>query len=409
MKFLFIAWGYLPYTFSEGLCNGKFVYALTKAGHQVKAISRIDTGHTYDAKWNEPWDKLKDNTFLIDYPIGNKLQRAFDVLRSSMIMDGNHDNGIRWARRAYQYALKLIKTEHFDAVLTRSPNDIAHLVGYKLKQKTDIKWIANWNDPASPIWPGQYKHPYSEKRQAKKMLETEKLLKSADVNTFPSASLYNHFEEYFPFLKNRPSYIIPHIGLYEELWPKPATPFSDGKLRFLHSGNLSFERDPETTFQAFRRLIDKDNFRNFEFHIMGNVNEHTTDLIKKYELEDFVKFIGTYPYMETLSKMQTYDILVLIEAKLKKGIFFASKFTDYLQSGQPILAISPKSGFAADILAGENRHYLANNESVDSIYKSLCEIINNFKSNSLKENCSDIIFNKFSTDTVIKSFMNFNL
>ena len=42
--------------------------------------------------------------------------------------------------------------------------------------------------------------------------------------------------------------------------------------------------------------------------------------------------------MEALSKMQTYDILVLLEARLEKGIFFASKFTDYLQTGLPILA-----------------------------------------------------------------------
>ena len=47
--------GFLPYTFSENLCNGKLVYALQEAGIHVDVISRKDEGATYDKSWKEPW------------------------------------------------------------------------------------------------------------------------------------------------------------------------------------------------------------------------------------------------------------------------------------------------------------------------------------------------------------------
>ena len=109
-----------------------------------------------------------------------------NIRRTSLINYNGRLYGWRGARRAYKKALNLINECSFDAILTRSPNDISHIIGYKLKQKTGIRWIANWNDPADPIWPGKYKHNYSVQKQRRLMARTEKLLRGADVNTFPS-------------------------------------------------------------------------------------------------------------------------------------------------------------------------------------------------------------------------------
>lgn len=395
-----IAWGYLPYTFSEGLCNGKLAYAFKEAGIEMKVISRVDDGHTYDVSWTAPWDKLKPDTVLIDYPLGNKISRLYDAIKSSIVMDGYRDGGVRWARRAYQQALKMLKEERYDAILTRSPNDIAHIIGYKLKQKTGIRWIANWNDPANPIWPGQYRHQYTPKHQQKEMKNTEQLLRSADVNTFPSDSLRLHFVKYFPFLEKHTTVVIPHIGLCSSIFPNAGENFDDGKLRFLHSGNLSIERNPETMFQAFRRIVDS-GFYDFEFHIMGPTNEYTLDLIRKYDLTDYVKCIGSFSYMEALSMMQTYDVLILLEARLETGIFFASKFTDYLQTGLPILAISPTKGFAADMLVNQTGEFLSDNQSVDSILFALKEIIERWKDKSLSQCDSKQLFKAVAPETVV--------
>lgn len=399
-----IATGYPPYLFSENLCNGKLVMALMKAGIEVDVISRVDEGPSYGAEWTKPWDMLKPSAHIISYKTGNKLQRILDVLYSGAKMGCNFSPGVRWMRRAYEQAIRFIEANHYDAVLTRSPNDSAHLVGERIKKKTGIKWIANWNDPAAPIWPGQYKHQYSDKEQEKKMKETARLLIGADINTFPSDSLRQHFIENVPFLKNLQTEVIPHIGLCEQFWPAPTEKFKDAKLRFLHSGNLSTERNPETTFQAFRQLIDS-GFTDFEFHIMGHINDYTTGLIKKYQLEDYVKCIGSFPYMEALAKMQAYDVLILLEARLEKGIFFASKFTDYLQTGLPILAISPKKGFAVDMLSGKEGEFVADNQSPQHIHAMLSEIVGKWKGGTLSNCASKEIYETVSPSHVVDFYI----
>lgn len=404
MKILLIATGYPPYLFSENLCNGKLVMALLQAGIEVDVISRIDEGPSYGSEWIHPWDMLKPSAHIISYKTGNKLQRMLDVAYSGIKMGYNFSPGIRWMRRAYEQAIKLLEKNRYDVVLTRSPNDSAHFVGEKIKKRTGIKWIANWNDPATPIWPGQYKHLLSDKEQAKRMKETARLLKGADINTFPSDSLRQHFIENFPFLKNLQTEIIPHIGLCEQFWPAPAEKFKDNKLRFLHSGNLSAERNLETTFQAFRQLIEN-GFTDFEFHIMGHTNSYTTELTKKYQLEDYVKCLGSLPYMEALAKMQNYNVLVLLEARLEKGIFFASKFTDYLQTGLPILAISPTKGFAVDILSGKEGEYLADNQNPHAIYTVLSQIVNKWKEGTLSNCASKQIYKRVSSRQVVDSYI----
>lgn len=381
MKALLITIGYVPYTFSEALCNAKLVYALLQSGWEVDVISRVDDGHNYSTEWQEPWMCLKPHTHEMAYPLGNKISRTWDLLRSTLQMGGYPLAGIRWARRAYQKAVELHKANHYDVVLTRSPSDVPHIVGYKLKQSFGVRWVANWNDPSSTIWPEPYTHHFSESKT--KMLEkyTIQCLKGADVNTFPSQSLLDHFIEHFPFLRNQRTEVIPHIALWESLYT-PAKRVKKDKLYLCHSGNLSAERNPELLFRAMREMIDEGHSL-IQLDIMGHINDYTQQLIDKYGLSGYVGCAGSYPYMEAMQRLQAYDVLVLLEARLKRGIFFASKFTDYAQSTRPILAVSPKEGFAHDMLTQYGGGVFVDNEDYKDIKRGLLELYKAWETNTL--------------------------
>lgn len=404
MKLLLIAPGYLPYTFSENLCNGKLAYAMYRKGWQVDVISKVDEGPAYSTEWTEPWLPLKERNITLTYPVGGKLTRIYDTLRSSMKMGIYPEGGIRWACRAYELALRLCKENHYDAVLTRSPNDIPHIIGLRLKEKLGIRWIANWNDPAAPIWPEPYTHHFSVKEQKRKMCFTEMCLKGADVNSFPSQSLLDHFASYFPFLMNQKTVVIPHIALVEDIVPSLKEIPHLGKFRMCHSGNLSMERNPELTFKAMRELIDE-GYDKMEFSIMGRINDYTQELINKYQLEDYVNCCGSFPYMEAMKKMQEFDCLVLLEAKLKKGIFFASKFTDYAQLGKPILAISPTDGFAASMIAQYGGGISVDNEECKSIKSGLMKLYQAWDSGRLSSQYStDELYHHVSAAHVMEIY-----
>lgn len=406
MRLLMITTGYLPYTFSESLCNAKLVYALQEAGIEVDVISRKGEGPAYSAKWEEPWLDLQHTTHEIQYPIGGQLQRAVDVLYSGWKMGVNNEEGIRWARRAYEKAIQLIKEQHYDAILTRSPSDPPHWVGYKLKKKTGIRWIANWNDPASPIWPEPYKYHCSALKQNKLERYTERLLLAADINSFPCDPLRQHFIHHFPKLAYKPTEVIPHIGFCQVSSPnnlQTSTPKPSQKLRLCHSGNLSPERNPELLFQAMHNLIDEGQDM-IALDIMGRSNQYVEQLIVKHHLEQQVRIIGSLPFLEATERLKHYDVLVLLEAIMEKGIFFASKFTDYAQTGRPILALSPKEGFASTMLAQYGGGLAVDNSNVDSIKEGLNKLIAMRQEGSLRNLSSANLYEEFKPEKIVSLY-----
>ena len=403
MKALLITIGYVPYTFSEALCNAKLVYALQQSGWEVDVISRVDDGHNYSTEWQEPWMCLKPHTHEMAYPLGNKITRTWDLLRSTLQMGGYPLAGIRWARRAYQKAVALHKEKHYDVVFTRSPSDVPHIVGYKLKQRFGVRWIANWNDPSATIWPEPYTHHFSSSKTNILEKYTIQCLKAADVNTFPSQSLLDHFIEHFPFLRNQRTEVIPHIALWESLYT-PAKRVKKDKLYLCHSGNLSAERNPELLFRAMREMIDEGHSL-IRLDIMGHINDYTQQLIDKYSLSDYVGCAGSYPYMEAMQRLQAYDVLVLLEARLQRGIFFASKFTDYAQSTRPILAVSPKEGFAHDMISQYGGGVFVDNEDFQDIKCGLMELYQAWKTDSLDSAYStQRLYAEFSAQKVVNIY-----
>lgn len=403
MKALLIATGYLPYTFSENLCNAKLVYALQQSGWEVDVISRVDEGNTYNSEWQEPWLCLKPHVSEVTYPIGNKLTRAWDLLRCTLQMDGYPMVGIRWARRAYQKAVTLHKERHYDIVLTRSPNDIPHIVGYKLKKRFGVRWIANWNDPSETIWPEPYTHHFPTWKSDMFNRYTIRCLKAADINTFPSQSLLDHFIEHFPFLRNQHTAVIPHIALCDSLLA-PVKRTKKDKLYLCHSGNISSERNPELLFRALREMIDE-GYTRIRLDIMGHINDYTQGLIGKYGLVDYVDCVGSFPYMEAMQRMQDYDVLVLLEARMKKGIFFASKFTDYAQNARPIFAISPVYGFAKDMITKYGGGVVVNNEDYKDIKFGLLDLYSAWDSDKLSMAYSTrYLYEQFSAQKVVNIY-----
>lgn len=365
-RILFIASGFPPYEFSENIINGKLVLALIEAGHKVTVLTKVDEGNMYGSTWQEPWLPLQDVTQIMTYPVGNKITRAIDILKKTLLLK-YPIGGVRWAGLAYKKSLEIIKTEKIDVILTRSPSDIAHLVGLKLKKKTDIKWIANWNDPATGIWPAPYevRVPLLKKLMFKSF--TQEALSRADINTFPSKLLSEHFQQYYKISTNK-IVVIPHV-IYPEI-TKVDNVKSNNSLRICHSGNLSIERDPENLFIALHKF-NKENQQAIYLDILGVSTNYSIDLVNKYQLEKFVTFLKPLSYTAALRKMAEYDVLMIVEAKMEKSIFLPSKITDYAQLNKPILSVSPPNSEVGNLIKKYGGGVVAINNSIDDIYEKL--------------------------------------
>jgi len=56
-----------------------------------------------------------------------------------------------WNKYAYREAIKVIKNNKIDAIITSSPPHSTQLVGLKLKNKYNIPWVADLRDPWTDI------------------------------------------------------------------------------------------------------------------------------------------------------------------------------------------------------------------------------------------------------------------
>ena len=363
---LFIAYGFPPFEFSENIVNGKLVLAFQKRGHTVKVISKRYEGPSYNSEWRFPWLSLKPITYCISYPKGSMFKKLFEVFRNTLHFRYLQE-GIRWAEYAYLKAKELLQQEEFDVLITRSPSDIAHLVGLRLKRELNIRWIANFNDPSTGVWPDPYERNIKVWKKIIAKRFVQEILKKADNISFPSILLAEHFKEHFS-LKDRCISIIPHIMLNETF--EGVKTIDQNCLHMVHSGNLSQERDPKNLLIALKKF-NTFNEEKVCLDILGVIAPVWLNVIAAAGIEQYVKAVKPMPYFEAMRKMAEYDVLLIIEAQLEKGIFLPSKIADYSQLKKPILAISPKIGEVSDILEKYGGGLVANNRSVDEIYDKL--------------------------------------
>jgi glycosyltransferase involved in cell wall biosynthesis len=403
MKILFIASGFAPYSFSENIVNSKLVLAMIKKGWKVDVISKKDEGVAYSSTWDSEWKDLEKLTHEVTYETGNKITKIIDTLKC-MLQMASPIEGVRWANKAYKKALELHKINNYDVVISRTPSDISHLPAYHFSKKTGVKWIANWNDPCIHIWPEPYVQniPSYKKFIYKKYMND--VIKTATINSFPSQELMIHFKNYTSNLNTNNSAIIPHIGFLELNFENKNQ--ENRTLKLFHAGNLSYERNPEIIFKAFKNLLDKGIVNNIQIDLLGVQNQYTKKLIEKYNLSNHVKMLGSLPYIKALEFMSSYDILMIVEAKLKNGIFLPSKVVDYSQLNVPIWAITPKNSCIDKYLQNCGGGISSDNGSLESIEKGLLELDSAKKGNTLNSFKPDSLFDNFSTNTIIKKYEN---
>jgi hypothetical protein len=54
-------------------------------------------------------------------------------------------------------------------------------------------------------------------------------------------------------------------------------------------------------------------------------------------------------YIESVQRIASATVCLLVEGNMPEGIFLPSKFPDYVYAGKPVIALSPSIGTIADL------------------------------------------------------------
>jgi glycosyltransferase involved in cell wall biosynthesis/tetratricopeptide (TPR) repeat protein len=315
------------------------------------------------------------------------------------------DPYLLWANSVMKELDSLVNINEIDVVYTTSGPYSDHLIGYYLKKRYKLPWVADFRDE----WTNNpfAKYDKSSLRYKIEYALERGILQVADkiVVTTPLAR-----ENYINGFNLPASKVITITNGYDE---DDFTKLNDDntckdKFSVFHNGLLYGIRTPITFFKALSEaikaeLIDKDKIEvSFAWTENGKL---WIDYCKKLEIEDCVNFVGYLDHKESLQKAMRSDCLLLILGPGKKNkSVYPGKVFEYLRLGKPIMSLSPKGGLVDQLVQEFNAGYNSDFEDINAIKDNLVYFYTKWNEGKLTSNKKLIEVRRFERSNLTNQF-----
>lgn len=309
------------------------------------------------------------------------LERFLLTIRGNLFIP---DARFLWINPSIKFLEKYILENKIDTIITSGPPHSLHLIGLKLKQKLDLKWLADFRDPWTTI--GYHKDlklsDYAKKRH--ESLE-KTVLNSADQIIVTSKSTKKDFQK----LTSKPIEVITNGFDSEEIEPQVL----DTKFSLAHIGSFLSERNPIILWEVLSELIKEiHDFKNhLELKLVGTTSQEVIQTIENFNLTSFVNNIGYVSHLKSIEFQKRSQILLLIEidSAATKSII-PGKIFEYMVSERPILAIGPKGSDFAEIIEDTKTGVFINYSEKEKLKSTLKSFYEDFLIGNLKTKSVDI-------------------
>jgi glycosyltransferase involved in cell wall biosynthesis len=219
------------------------------------------------------------------------------------------------------------------------------LIGLKLKQKFNIKWIADLRDPWTDIYYyNQFNHTALALRIDKSY--ERKVIENADLLVTVSEDVKRIFAEKSNLPIASKTVVIPN-GFDEDDFRITEVQAETRKI-ITYNGTISEAYDVDAFLEALVRL-DTSLKSNILIRFVGKVPSSVAQKFRNTGLD--VELVGYVDHPKSIEYLFRSDLLLLVIPKVKnnQGIL-TGKFFEYLASQKPILAIGPVDGDLARIM-----------------------------------------------------------
>ena len=284
-------------------------------------------------------------------------QKTTSVLRNFHVFQ---DQSGLWNPYAYAAAMKLLAENKVDAVITTSPPHWVHMVGYKLKRKTGLPWVADFRD-------GWRDNPIFQARSATRRRfddwQESRVVSLADIVLGVTPHIVRVLRNNYPIHQNK--FKLLHNGFDPEDFNNlPSSP-REGCVTFIHLGNLGGIRDPNPLLAAFQHLVIDRSLQPDQARIQFIGQDY--GLVPARYPQVPIDVMPTMSHREAIACMQSAGVLVLIAGIQEGEGAFTSKVFEYLAARRPILAIIPPTGELSDLLSRYSLSTIASPEDPEQI------------------------------------------
>ena len=319
------------------------------------------------------------------------IEKVLLFLRGNLFIP---DARVSWVRPAVAFLEDYIANHSVDAIITTGPPHSIHLIGEQLKQKTKLKWLADFRDPWTTI--GYHKALKLTKYARKKHERLEKqVLNNADQIIVTSRKT----QEEFQTKTQKPIVVITNGYDHYKRTKRP----KDVKFTLAHIGSLISKRNPVMLWKVLKELIsDNPEFKAyFKLQLAGVVSDEVICSLKDFNLLYHVEQLGYVSHDKAQELQQTAQVLLLLEIDSEdtKAII-PGKIFEYMVSETPILAIGPENSDIEDLIKTTNTGGYATAHNADLIKGLLMSYFQQFLKGELKS--YPIGLNQFSRKELTK-------
>lgn len=284
-----------------------------------------------------------------------------------------------WVRFAVNAASDLIEKEKIDTVFVSSPPHSSQLIGLELKEKYNVRWIADMRDPWTDIY--YYDDLLHTALSAKIDANYEKkVLESADAVISVSEPINAMFLEKSDKLDPKKFHVIPNG--YDET-DFDATLRSEGKhFQLTYVGTMADNYHPSILFRSIKKLMQEFNGteKAIRLTMVGSSAAAINQLMLETALEQEAEFISHVDHSTAINYMQKADVLLLVipDVKDNEGIL-TGKLFEYLACKKPIIGLGPAKGKAKKIVNECQAGELYERNQEEELYTHLNSLYTDWK------------------------------
>ena len=288
------------------------------------------------------------------------------------------DARVFWVKPSVAYLENYIRDNGIDTIITSGPPHSLHLIGLELKQKMNLKWLADFRDPWTTI--GYHKSLRLSQYAAKKHKQLEsQVLNSADTIIVTSKTTKTEFQA----LTTKPIEVITN-GFDVEKVDKQIL---DTKFSLAHIGSFLSERNPKILWESLVELCTEipDFKSHLEIKLIGAISQEVLETIEQFGLNLYLNNLGYVSHAEAVAHQRKSQVLLLIEINSEETkSILPGKLFEYMVSERPIVAIGPKDSDFAEIITNTNTGVFFEYSEKAKLKQTIHEYYNQFLEAKLK-------------------------
>jgi glycosyltransferase involved in cell wall biosynthesis len=276
------------------------------------------------------------------------------------------DENVTWNLTAVPAAIRVVRSEGIDVVLTTSPPSSVHLIGAAVKRATGARWVADLRDSlvANP-------HRRHERLVARTKARGEQAVagvvaRRADAIVTVSEAIAEEARAVDP------AGAVLTIANGSDFDDFAGLEYRPGKrFRITHTGSFFGQRSPRAFLSALA-----DSGLDLVARFVGDFRGADREWAEQLELGDRLELHAYVPRRRALELQRDSEALLLLipEAGGRGAGVLSGKVFEYLAAERPILAAVPPDGAAARLLRELEIGLVAPPDDVDAIKDALVEL-----------------------------------